>query len=131
MDNIKLALKQSQSELSKVQRLKKGLYEDYKAELITQEQYIAYRNDYTEKEKAFQQEVDILEEKSNQTPENLLQSSQWLVELSKYKKISKLDRDIVFKMIDRIEVYENHKIEITYKFSNELDHILNSNFLIK
>ena len=32
---------------------KKGLYEDYKAELLTQEEYLSYRDDYTTKEKAF------------------------------------------------------------------------------
>lgn len=130
-DSIMLALKHAKSELAKVQRLKKGLYEDYKAELLTQEEYLSYRDDYTTKEKAFLQEVETLEAKSNQTPESIFENSRWIVELLKYKKITKLDRDIVLKMVDSIEVSENNVINITYNFSDELDSILNSKFQIK
>lgn len=125
-DSIMLALKHAKSELAKVQRLKKGLYEDYKAELLTQEEYLSYRDDYTTNEKAFLQEVETLEAKSNQTPESFFENSKWIVELLKYKKITKLDRDIVLKMVDSIEVSENNVINITYNFSDELDSILNS-----
>ena len=114
-----------------MQRLKKGLYEDYKAELLTQEEYLSYRDDYTTKEKAFLQEVETLEAKSNQTPESIFENSRWIAELLKYKKITKLDRDIVLKMVDSIEVSENNVINITYNFFDELDSILNSKFQIK
>lgn len=125
-DGLILAIKKADSELGKYQRLKQGLYEDYKSELITKEDYIHYRDDYTAKETALKKELEILEQKKRQKPENLLQTSQWISELLKTKRITKLDRDIVQKMIDHIEVSENNQIHITYNFSDELETILHS-----
>ena len=99
--------------------------------LFRSEEYLSYRDDYTTKEKAFLQEVETLEAKSNQTPESICENSRWIAELLKYKKITKLDRDIVLKMVDSIEVSANNVINITYNFSDELDSILNSKFQIK
>lgn len=127
-DSLILAIKKADSELGKYQRLKQGLYEDYKSELITKEDYIHYRDDYTSKETALKRELEILEQKKRQKPENLLHSSQWISELLKTKRITKLDRDIALKMIDHIEVSEDNQINITYNFSDELETILHSEY---
>lgn len=116
-DSLMLALKHSRSELSKIQRLKKGLYEDYKAELLSQKEYLSYRDDYTAKERSFLQEIETLETQSLQTSEAFPEYGSWITELRKHQKIERLDRDIVLKMVDHIEVSENHVIHIFYHFS--------------
>lgn len=70
-DSITLALKSAKSELAKVQHLLKDLYEDYKSELLTKEEYINYKKDYSIKEKGLQDEISTLEKQTNETPENL------------------------------------------------------------
>ena len=125
-NGIAIALKKAEKELFHIRSLKKGLYEDFKSELITGDEYISYKNDYTEKEKAYELEIQTLDEQSKKTPEELFKSSKWINELLKHKKITKLDRDIVVKMVDSIEVYENKEITINYNFSNEIETILNS-----
>lgn len=127
-DSVVLALKRAKSELARVEHLLKDLYEDFKSDLLTKEQYINYRNDYTIKEKALQDEIDTLEKQSKQTPENLFKHSKWVSELLQYQKITSLDRDMVMKMVDKIEVSEDNVISITYNFSSELDSILNSEY---
>ena len=51
-------------------------------------------------------------------------NSKWIENFKKYKNITELDRDIIIELIDYIEVYENKKIKIHFKFINELDKIL-------
>ena len=48
-------------------------------------------------------------------------NSKWIENFKKYKNITELDRDIVTELIDCIEVHENKKITIHFKFMNELD----------
>ena len=127
-DSITLALRSAKSELAKVQHLLKDLYEDFKSELLTKEEYINYKKDYSIKEKGLQEEISTLEKQSNKTPESIFKHSKWVTELLQYQKITSLDRDIVLKMVDKIEVSEDNVISITYNFSDELDSLLNSQY---
>ena len=47
-------------------------------------------------------------------------NSLWIEDFIKHKDITGLDRDIVSELIDYIEVHENKKITIHFKFTNEL-----------
>ena len=55
----------------------------------------------------------------------------WIKRLLELRAIEKLDRDIVLEMIHEIKVYENHKIKITYNFSNELEALFKTVYMAK
>ena len=48
----------------------------------------------------------------------------WILNLLKMKKVESLSRDIVYEMVDTITIYENKTIVIRYKFSKELEKML-------
>ena len=126
-------------ELAKIRKLKKAVYENYCEELISREEYITYRQDYLKREERLTKQLAGLKEKENlETRENfsaeedfgaeqksnkitnVIFETPWIKYLLEFDSIEKLDRDIVVEMINEIKVYENHKIEITYNFSDEL-----------
>ena len=39
-----------------------------------------------------------------------------------------LDRDIIVEMIHEIKIYEDHKIVITYNFSDELENLFKATY---
>ena len=51
-------------------------------------------------------------------------NSLWIERFKEHKNITELDRDIITELIDYIEVHEDKKITIHFKFMNELDEIL-------
>ena len=51
-------------------------------------------------------------------------NSKWIENFKAHKNITELDRDIITELIDYIEVHENKKITIHFKFMDELDKIL-------
>lgn len=114
------------SELERVKRLKQSVYEDYKEELITKEEFLSYREDYQKKEELYSKQIEALEEKKNDSITDDVFDTPWLKRLLELKDIEKLDREIVVEMISEIKVYENRKIKITYNFSNELEHLFSS-----
>lgn len=111
------------AELAKVRRLKQSVYEDYCEELISKEEYIAYRQDYLNKEALYEKQLAVLDDKAQEKRTADMLDSPWIKRLLELKDIEKLDRDIVVEMVHEITVYENHKIKITYNFSNELEQL--------
>lgn len=108
-------------ELEKVRKLKKSVYEDYKIELISKEDFILYREDYSQREKLYIQQIQCLENKKDDNETNDIIKIPWVKRLLELRDIDKLDRDIISQMIDEISIYEDNTIKITYNFSDELE----------
>ena len=114
------------AELERVKKLKKSIYEDYKDELISKEEFLSYREDYQQKETLYSKQIETLEEKKKESVTEDVFETPWLRRLLKLKDIEELDRDIIVEMIDQITVYENRKLKISYNFGNELEHLFSS-----
>lgn len=125
---IQLTLKQSNTnekkrlmdEIQKITRLKKSIYEDYREDLLSRDEYISYKQEYASKENLLQKQLQELEQADRETPPDTLENP-WIKRLLEMKDIERLDRDIIVEMIHSITVYENRRIQITYNFSNELE----------
>ena len=113
-------------ELERVKKLKKSIYEDYKDELISKEEFLSYREDYQQKETLYSKQIETLEEKKKESVTEDVFETPWLRRLLELKDIEELDRDIIVEMIDQITVYENRKLKISYNFGNELEHLFSS-----
>lgn len=123
-------LMKMKSELERVKKLKKSIYEDYKEELIGREEFLSYREDYQRKEELYSRQIETLEtKKKDHVAEDVLETP-WLKRLLERKDIEALNREIVVEMIDHIIVYENRKIKICYNFGNELEHLFSSEYSI-
>lgn len=119
------------AELERVKRLKKSIYEDYREELISKEEFLSYREDYLKKEELYSKQIEALEEKKKDNVTEDVFETPWLKRLFELKDIESLDRDIVVEMISEIRVYENRKIKITYNFGNELEHLFSSVYSVE
>lgn len=108
------------AELEKVQKLKKAVYEDYRSELISKDEFVTYRQDYLKKEDLLEKQLASIDKQQEKATPDIFDNP-WIKRLLELKSVEKLDRDIVVEMIHEIKVFENHKIKITYIFSNELE----------
>lgn len=107
-------------ELKKVQRLKKAVYEDYRSNLLSKEEFITYQQEYREKEELLQKQLESIDKQQRKAVLDIFENP-WIKHLLEFRSVEKLDRDIVVEMVHEIKIYENHKIKITYNFSNELE----------
>lgn len=108
-------------ELEKVRKLKKGVYEDYKSELISKEEFVTYRQDYLKKEELLETQLESLERRQERERISDIFENPWIKRIVEMRRVEKLDRDIVMEMVREIKVYENCKIKIVYRFSGELE----------
>ena len=120
-----LDIKQSkEEEILKINNLKRCLYEDWKNEDITREEYLEYKKKYEQDIERIKNVISNLEEQKQKEDDVINENNKWIEDFKKYKNISELDRDIITELIEFIEVYEDKKIKIHFKFMNELDKVL-------
>ncbi len=110
-ESMYIERKKLQIELETVKKRQFEVYEDYKENLFTREEFASYREKYQQKEKYIQKQLETLRRKEKVTE---LLCTQRIREL---KEIEELDREMVVELIDKIIVYDDRKIKIIYNFS--------------
>lgn len=108
-----------QEELVRVRKWKQSIYEDYKEELISKEEFLSYQEDYQRKESFYVKQIEWLEKQQEENITEHILEIPWFRRLLEKNEVQELDREIVVEMIDRITVYENQKIKIFYNFDSE------------
>ena len=121
--SIDIELNKLRYELSRTKKHTKSLYEHFVDGLISQEQFLAYQQDYQKKEALYSKQIETLENKKNKQLTQDIFDNPWLKRLLALKDIETLDRNIIIEMINQITVYENHKIKISYNFGDDLEHL--------
>ena len=117
IESIKLS---KEKEIEKISNIKRCLYEDWKHEDITRDEYIEYKQKYEQDIKRIKRSIMNLDSQKERQEELIAGNSKWVESFKKNKNITELDRDIITELIDNIEVYENKKIKIHFKFINEI-----------
>ena len=113
-------IKQEKEEkVKKLNHLKKGLYEDWKNQDITKAEYQAYKQQYEEEIQKIQKNIQNLGEEKEKQKQILQADNQWLEDFKLHHNITQLDREIITELIDYIEIHENKKITIHFKFQKE------------
>lgn len=116
-------------ELERIRKLKKSVYEDYRSELITKEEFVTYRQDYLKKEELLQRQIESIAGQQEKAEADIFEKP-WIKRLLELGTVDKLDRNIVVEMIHEIKVYENHTIRVVYNFSNELEAIFETAYTV-
>lgn len=119
-ENIKNIKKDKENEIEKIKNLKRGLYEDWKNGYIKKEEFLEYRDKYEKDMDIAKKNIINLDKENKKEEKVTIENNKWIQNLAENKNITELDRDIIEELIDYIEVYENNKIAIHFKFSDQL-----------
>lgn len=105
-------------ELQKVKFLKKSIYGDYKEDLISKEEYISYREEYTRKENDLELRIKLLDNKKQTSQSENILDITWVKKFLEMKKILSLNKDMVIEWVNNIYIYENNHVKIEYNLSD-------------
>ena len=111
-------LEKSKEEIEHVESMILDLYPDWKAGVISKEEYMKLKKKFDEqKEKAIQRSEDL--KKRIEEAENGQDSSnQFLDSFLQYKNITSLTREVMVSLIDMIYIYEENRIKIVFKYQD-------------
>ncbi len=104
-----------QKSIERMERLRRSLYEDYKAGLLSGEDYISYRAEYEAGEEALRRQLQVENEIVEQ---QALPSKKWAGQLIEQRRIESLDRVTLAATVEGIYVYNDDCVKICYRFSD-------------
>ena len=109
--------------ITDTQGIKEKLYGDYADEILTREDFLNYNELYSKRIEEYDRKITELEaERQNlQTAPN---AYPFLDVYRKYRKLEEITRPMVVELIEKIEVYEGNRVEITFRFHDEIADLL-------
>ncbi len=115
---------EKQNEISKISNFKRTLYEDWKNEDITREEYLEYKQKYENDIERLKRNIERLENEKKKYESQNINTNEWIEKFKEQKGITELSRDIMMELIDCIYVKENGDIKIKFKFEDEFKRCL-------
>lgn len=111
-------------EEERYQALKAKLYQDFQDQFVSLEEYQEYNRRFSENIRKIRVATDEAERKKARLLADGNRESSWLETFRQYQNIDHLDRKAVVMLIDRIIVYSKERIEIRYRYQDEMNEML-------
>lgn len=100
---------------------KKNLYEDYKDGILSKEEYSSLRDQYQGRIAEIEKSIDALQKERESVIANGSGRQEWVKKIRQYEDVQTLDRELVSFLIERIEVFDDSAVRVTYRFQKEIE----------
>ena len=107
-----------QKELAAVQKYKKKTYENYVDGVLDKEEYLSYKAEYEQQDKAIREKIQLTEQEKNSFGEAEESYENWIEKFIKYGTLSEVTREIVIELIEKIVVNGDKSIDIVFKYQS-------------
>lgn len=97
-------------------KYKKLTYQNYLDALITKEEYTAYVKEFETEISVLKDKIQYLNKKAEEESRQSAESYQWIEEFKNYINLEELTYEVVLELVDKIEVNQDHSINIFYRF---------------
>ena len=114
---------QKTKELESQQHFRMKLYEHMTEGVITKEEFSAMRQSYTAKIAKTQEAVKALERELEDSLRESSLDCSWMQLFKKNRNVTDLDRELVVTLVNRIEVFDDKRVEVYFNFCDELAQI--------
>lgn len=121
-DVVKLEgrLKKLEDEENAILMRKKNIYEDYKDNILSREEYDMLHEQYDTELTEVKSSEQAVKEEIEMILKNETGAKAWIDTIQGFGDIDHLDRSMVVSVIDRIEVVDAEHINITTRFDGEI-----------
>jgi len=118
MDMVGDSLAQAQKALARLTGIRSGLYEDFKAGLLSMDDYKLLKDKYEAQNKELTDQIEALTaQQSSQT--NIVTQNKWVAAFNSFTVGKELSRELVLSIIERIDVSGTNDVTITVKYRDE------------
>lgn len=115
---VQRQLHKKREECEKLQKLLLSLYENLADGIIDRDEYARLKENFSARADEAEKQMDALRETLDEM-QNRGEESVWMQEFIKHQGITALDRAVVVALFDKILIYPNNAVEITYRWQDE------------
>ena len=108
-------------ELDQCKKVEMSLHRDLAAGIISIKEYEQFKNNFARKSAEIEETIRKLQLEIETVFEEGLFADEWIDTFTKTGNITSLDRSIVLSLVEKITVYEENRIEITFKYQDEYE----------
>ena len=120
---LDILIGQKEEELNKQQEFRRKLYENMADGIITRDEYKVMHQSYNAKIAETTGKIQSLEQERADTINSNSINCSWMERFKENRNVTELSRELVVTLIDRIEIFEDKRIEITFNFKDELQQL--------
>lgn len=114
-------IRKLQEEAESNNNRKKNLYEDYKDGILSKEEYSSLRDQYQGRIAEIEKSIAALQSERESVIANGSGRQEWVKKIRGYKDAQILDRELVSFLIERIEIFDDSAVRVTYRFQKEIE----------
>ncbi len=119
---ISIQIIKKKEEIEKYSHLKLECYEDLKNGMITQDEFILFKQELEKRIMEAEQSIEELARRNIILANNKLEKLTWLDEFIKNPD-EEIKRSVLVRFVNRIYIYENHRVEILFRYQDEMEKI--------
>lgn len=119
-----LALNHAEQEKKRLAEAKFRLYDRLEKGIIDQDEYIQFKERYNKEIAEQDSQITRLQTNLTNIKEARKQDDEFISFFKEYGNISTIDRDVLNRLLDHIEVTSSKQIDVYFKFSAERQKIL-------
>lgn len=119
VQKLRERLDTKEAEIDRYQRLLRSLYESLADGLIDQSEYQNLKKSYTNRRAQAEEQADAIRGEMEQEINHSDQGLGWIEEFRRYQNIEALDRSIVVRLIERVLIFRDRRVDIVYRWQNE------------
>lgn len=117
-------IREVKGQIAKCMKNKAALYEDYSDGTISQVDYLAMGQQYAQKADELRILLAELETESRKYSQTYRATSSWTHLAQQYQDIDTLTEEAVDAFIDKVTLYNNGHVEVTFHFRDEMDEVI-------
>lgn len=106
-------------ELDQCKKVEMSLHRDLAAGIISIKEYEQFKNNFAHKSAEIEETIRKLQQEIETVFKEGLFADEWIDTFTKTGNITLLDRSIVLSLVEKITVYEENRIEITFQYQDE------------
>lgn len=126
IEEIEMEIEDKSFRMESFKKYSFELYEDYKENLITKEEFIDLKNYYMMQINKLQESMNHLFQEKENIKDNKNSHMEWIQHFTKNKGFEILTRPLLLSLIETIYVYDKDRIEVVFQFSQEYEKVLES-----
>lgn len=117
-------IREVKGQIDRCMNSKAALYEDYADGTISQEDYLSMGQQYAQKADDLRIFLAELEQESQKYSQIYQSGSSWAHLAEQYQDIDELTEEVVDAFIDKVTLYNNGYVDITFNFRDEMDEVI-------
>ena len=114
-------LQDRSEEIKSCKRYKRSLYEDYKNNTISQEDFQQFGKDYTDRIDELEQATTKLQDEITLLLDDNSPACEWLNHFINYKEVQSLTRQLTVNLIEQIKVFTGKRIDVGFRYHDKME----------